>query len=110
MKIIKYFFLCLSLLATFNIFAADEDPRPLVSIDTSWIKDKSQVKGANFTTLINRLNHELIQTGIYRVVDYADTAEILKKVDEYTVISDEDGMETSIKIPHSYIRLTVVPY
>ena len=86
------------------------DTRPIVCIDIEKIQNKTDNKKANFSALIDRLNHELVQCGIYRVVNMADVANVLKATDKFAVVSDDGGNQTKIQTPGFYIRLAITRY
>ena len=85
------------------------DMRPVVSIDVQNIKNKTDQPRANFQALIDRLNHELVQTSIYQVMNMEDVEETLKKDDAFTVIVGDDSQSTFTR-PVFYIRMVVTQY
>ena len=56
---------------------AGPDPRPFVSIDAEHIENKTDNKTANFSSLIDRLNNALTETGLWRVMDMKDLADAI---------------------------------
>ena len=106
--------LCLALPTLFAVRAAADEPvkdmRPIVCLDVKNFVNKTGNKRANFSALIDRVNHELVQTGLYRVLNMEDAGEIMQKDDVFKVISDEGGNKVSIPVPGRLIRFTVVQY
>ncbi len=86
------------------------DMRPLVSIDVKGIKNKTDQPRANFSALIDRLNHELVQTGIYRVMNEEDFEKTLKDEEKWVVGTDDGGLPTAISTPAFFIRMAITTY
>ncbi len=87
------------------------DMRPIVSIDKKNIENKTDQPRANFSALIDRLNHELTQTQIYRVVDIAALEDVLKKKEMFGAVADREGAGgTDISAPALLIGMTVTTY
>ena len=87
-----------------------EDTRPYVSIDKREIINKTDNKTANFSTLIDRLNHELVETGLYRVMNTEDMVRALKKKDEFSVTTDDGGGKMNISTPGFFVGMTITTY
>ena len=87
-----------------------EDTRPYVSIDKREIINKTDNKAANFSTLIDRLNHELVETGLYRVMNTEDMVRVLTKKDEFSVAADDGGGKTKITTPAFFVCMTITTY
>jgi len=106
--------LYLALSALFAVRAAADEPvrdmRPIVCIDVKNFVNKTDNKRANFSALVDRVNHEFVQTGLYRVLNLADAGEVMQKDDVFKVISDEGGNKVSIPVPGWLVRFTVVQY
>ena len=95
----------------FGVYAAGEqDMRPRVCIDTKKIVNKTDNPKANFSGLIDRLNHELVQCGMYRVMNMQDLESTLVDNEKFAVAADDGGNKTNIKTPGFYIRMTVTRY
>ena len=90
--------------------AEGKDMRPIVSIDVANIKNKTDNPRANFQALIDRLNHELVQTGIYQVLNMEDFEKTLVDSGKFAVAADDGGTKTAISSPAFYIRMTVTTY
>ncbi len=106
--------LALGVFAT-NTLCAQEltdgpDMRPIVCIDTKNIENKTNQRRANFSALIDRLDHELTQTSFYRVVDIAALEEVLKKDEMYGVIADNESRGTDISKAALLVRMSVTTY
>ena len=87
-----------------------EDTRPYVSIDKREIINKTDNKADNFRTLIDRLNHELVETGLYRVMNTEDMVRALTKKDEFSVAADDGGGKTKITTPAFFVCMTITTY
>ena len=85
-----------------------EDKRPLVSISQEDVINKTG-KAVNFNTLINHLNNDLVETGIYRVMSMDDILKAVRKADQMSVIAD-DGNGTKITTSGFFIGLTITAY
>ena len=111
---LKHFLMAAAVLCAGTVFAqADEegpDTRPIVSIDAKNIKNKTDNPRANFQALIDRLNHELVQTGIYRVLNMEDMAKTLVDSEKFAAAADDGGVKTAIQSHAFYIRMTVTTY
>lgn len=86
------------------------DLRPIVCIDKDKIVNKTPQKDANFSALIDRLGHELVQSSVYRVVDMKNLAGALKLNEKFAVAGDDGGKKTEIRTPGFFIRLTISRY
>ena len=96
---------------TLSAFAAGEqDMRPRVCIEDKKIVNKTDDPKANFSGLIDRLNHELVQCGMYRVMRMADFEATLVDNEKFAVAADDGGKKTNIKTPGFFIRMTVMQY
>ena len=113
-KIICFLFFFCALTAAVKVSAdttADgPDLRPLVCIDADKIVNKTSVRRANFSGLVDRLTHELVQCGIYRVMTMKDFAATLVDNEKFAVAADDGGKGTKTQTPAYSIRLTVTAY
>lgn len=87
-----------------------EDTRPYVSINQEDIVNKTDRPTANFSALIDRLNNELVNTGLYRVMNMEDAVKAIKKDEQMSVIGDEGGGKTKITSPAFFIGMTITTY
>lgn len=87
-----------------------EDTRPYVSIDKREIINKTDNKAAHFRTLIDRLNHELVETGLYRVMNTEDMVRALDKKGEFSIAADDGGAKMNISTPAFFICMTITTY
>lgn len=114
MKLMKYFLPVLCLCALILNLAAEEvdgpDMRPLVCIEKDKIANKTDNRRANFSALIDRLNHNLVQCGIYRVIDMQNLADVLKDNEKFAAVADDGGKATNIQTPGFFIRMNVTQY
>ncbi len=110
--------ICGAVLLTCSVFSTlqaqemEEGPdmRPLVSIDVKGIKNKTDQPNANFSALIDRLNHELVQTGIYRVMNEEDFEKVLIDAEKYGAAADDGGAQTAVSTPAFFIRMAITTY
>ena len=87
-----------------------EDARPYVSINQEDIVNKTGNVTPNFSALIDRLNHELVETGLYRVMDMDDAMKVQRKAEQMSVIADDGGGETKVATPGFFLGLTITTY
>lgn len=87
-----------------------KDTRPYVSINQEDIVNKTDNPGANFKGLIDRLNNELVECGLYRVMNMEDLFKAVKKNDIMKVAADDGGKESKIETPGFYIGMTIMKY
>ena len=87
-----------------------EDARPYVSIDTRNIVNKTGNSKANFSTLVDRLSHELVETGLYRVMSLEDALRVQKQQEEMSVIGDDGGGKTNVTTPGFFVGMTITTY
>ena len=87
-----------------------EDTRPIVSIDQKDIVNKTDNRSANFSSLIDRLNNDLVETGLYRVMNMEDAVKAFTKADQMSVIADDGGGGTKITTPGFFIGMTITTY
>lgn len=112
-KVISYIFVLLSLLSVQGLAAAEEDAkdtRAIICIDTQKLVNKTDIKRANFSALVDRLTHEFTSNGVYRVVTMENFAAALTDLEKWTAGADVDAGGTKIVPPAYQIRLTVVKY
>jgi hypothetical protein len=88
---------------------AGPDPRPFVSIDAEHIENKTDQPNANFKSLIDRLNHSLTETGLWRVMDMKDLADALKKNDQMALAANAKKID-DFETPGWMIKLAVTTY
>ena len=87
-----------------------KDTRPYVSINQEDIINKTDNPGANFKGLIDRLNNELVECGLYRVMNMEDLFKAVKKNDVMKVAADDGGKESKIETPGFFIGMTIMKY
>ena len=87
-----------------------EDTRPFVSINQEDVVNKTDNKKANFSALVDRLNNELVNTGLYRVMNMEDAMKAVKKADQMSVIGDDGGGGTKITTPGFFVGMTITTY
>lgn len=101
--------------AVLPTFGADddekgEDTRPYVSINQEEVVNKTDNATANFSALIDRLNNDLVNTGLYRVMNMEDAVKAFKKADQMSVIAEDGGGGTKITTPAFFIGMTITTY
>lgn len=116
-KIIFYLFLVIGLVSPALSFAygdddeqVAEDTRKMVLIDGKHIQNKTDNPNANFRPLVDRINHELVSCGLYRVLNEEDWETALKTAEKTAVAADDGGNQTEIKSPGYVLKLTVATY
>jgi len=87
-----------------------EDTRPYVSINKEDVVNKTDNKTANFRALIDRLNNDLVETGLYRVMSMEDAIKAVKKADQMSVVGDDGGGGTKITTPAFFVGMTITTY
>ncbi len=88
---------------------AGPDPRPFVSIDAEHIENKTDQPGANFKSLVDRLNNALTETGLWRVMDMKDMADALKKNDQMALAANAKKID-DFETPGWMIKMSVTTY
>lgn len=88
---------------------AAEDTRTFVHISAKDIVNKTDSPRANFSAVIDRLNHELVACGLFRVLNEADWARTLA-YQEKTAAADDGGVAGKIKTPTRLIKMTITQY
>ncbi len=88
---------------------AGPDPRPFVSIDAEHIENKTDNKSANFSSLIDRLNNALTETGLWRVMDMKDMADAIKKNDQLALAANAKKLD-DFETPGWMIKLAITTY
>ena len=88
---------------------AGPDPRPFVSIDAAHIENKTDQPGANFKSLVDRLNNALTETGLWRVMDMKDLADALKKNDQMALAANAKKVD-DFETPGWMIKMSVTTY
>ncbi|MGN0854023.1 MAG: hypothetical protein ACI4R9_00720 [Kiritimatiellia bacterium] len=89
--------------------APGPDPRPFVSIDAEHIENKTDDKRANFSSLIDRLNNALTETGLWRVMDMKDMADALKKNDQLALAANAKKID-DFETPAWMLKLAITTY
>ena len=85
------------------------DPRPFVSIDAAHIENKTDNKAANFSSLIDRLNNALTETGLWRVMDMKDMADAIKKNDQLALAANAKKVD-DFETPGWMLKLAITTY
>ena len=85
------------------------DPRPFVSIDAEHIENKTDQPGANFKSLVDRLNNALTETGLWRVMDMKDMADAIKKNDQLALAANDKKLD-DFETPGWMIKMSVTMY
>ena len=85
------------------------DPRPFVSIDAAHIENKTDQPNANFSSLIDRLNNALTETGLWRVMDMKDMADAIKKNDQLALAANAKKLD-DFETPGWMIKLAITTY
>lgn len=88
---------------------AGPDPRPFVSIDVEHIENKTDNKSANFSSLIDRLNNALTETGLWRVMDMKDMADAIKKNDQLAISANAKKLD-DFETPGWMLKLAITTY
>lgn len=88
---------------------AGPDPRPFVSIDAEHIENKTDQPNANFSSLIDRLNNALTETGLWRVMDMKDMADAIKKNDQMALAANAKKLD-DFETPGWMIKLAITTY
>lgn len=88
---------------------AGPDPRPFVSVDSEHIENKTDQKEANFSSLIDRLNNALTETGLWRVMDMKDMADAIKKNDQMALAANAKKLD-DFETPGWMVKLAVTTY
>ena len=89
--------------------APGPDPRPFVSIDAEHIENKTDQPGANFKSLVDRLNNALTETGLWRVMDMKDMADAIKKNDQLALAAN-DKKPDDFETPGWMLKMSVTMY
>ena len=106
----------LAVAAMVPAYAADddeekgEDTRPFVSIDKEHIVNKTDNPTANFSSLIDRLNNDLVETGLYRVMDMEDALRVIQRDEKMSVVGDGKGGGTNIETPAFFVGMTITTF
>lgn len=116
-KFVFYLFLLIGLVSPALSFAygdedeqVAEDTRKMILIDGKNIQNKTDNPNANFRPLVDRLNHELVSCGLFRVLNEEDWETALKQAEKSAVAADDGGLQTEIKSPGYALKLTVSAY
>ena len=88
---------------------AGPDPRPFVSIDAEHIENKTDNPGANFKAMIDRLNNDLTETGLWRVMDMKDMADAIKKNDQLALAAGAKKVD-NFETPGWMIKMAISMY
>ena len=86
------------------------DMRPMVCIEKDKIQNRTDNKRANFIAMVDRLNHELVQCGLFRVIEMQNLADALKDNEKFAAVADDGGKGTAIKTPGFFIRMNILRY
>lgn len=102
------------LLAT-PAFAGDDsengpDTRPFVYLDEESVENNSDNAKANFSGLINRLNHEVTECGLHRVITAKDVGRGLKDDQLFKSIATKFNGDRELQQPALRIVLTIMKY
>ena len=89
---------------------AAEDTRTFVHISARDIVNKTDSPRANFSAVIDRLNHELVACGLFRVLNEADWARALAYQEKSAAAADDGGVQSRIKTPARLIKMTITQY
>ena len=89
---------------------SNEDTRPYVSINQEDIVNKTDKPNVNFGTLIDRLNHELVETGVYRVMSMEDALKVQRNQERMSVVADDGGGKTKVTTPGFFVGMTITTY
>jgi hypothetical protein len=87
-----------------------QDTRPIVCIESKKIQNKTDNPKANFSALVDRLNHELTQSGVYRVMDMKNLAAVHADTEKFAAATDDEGNQTKIQTPGFFVRMTILQY
>lgn len=85
------------------------DPRPFVSIDAEHIENKTDQPNANFSSLVDRLNNALTETGLWRVMDMKDMTDAIKKNDQLALAANAKKID-DFETPGWMLKLAVTTY
>ncbi len=88
---------------------AGPDPRPFVSIDVDHIENKTDQQNVNFSSLIDRLNNALTETGLWRVMDMKDLADAIKKNDKMALAANAKKLD-EFETPGWMLKLAITTY
>ncbi|MGN0879334.1 MAG: hypothetical protein ACI4WT_07765 [Oligosphaeraceae bacterium] len=118
--------MALSLALPANALAADDeeddgltegkDTRKVILIMNDSIVDKTEhantKRASNFSSFVERLSHEFVTTGMYRIILESSIADALKNNGKLGVVRNEDDETDGRGVPrHDYnIALTIVQY
>lgn len=86
------------------------DMRPVVYLDEESIENQSDNAAANFAGLINRLNHEVTESGLYRVITAKDVGRGLKDAELFASIATKCNGGRELRQPALRIILTIMKY
>ena len=89
--------------------APGPDPRPFVSIDAEHIENKTDNQKANFSSLIDRLNNALTETGLWRVMDMKDMVDAIKKNDALALAANAKKLD-DFETPGWMIKLAITTF
>ena len=89
--------------------SAGPDLRPFVSIDVAHIENKTDQAKANFTSLIDRLNNALTETGLWRVMDMKDMVDAIKKNDQLALAANARKLD-NFETPGWMLKMSITTY
>ena len=97
------------------VFAEDDvesgpDTRPFVYLDEECIENNSDNVKANFGGLINRLNHEVTECGLHRVITSKDVGRGMKDDQLFKTIATKFNGDRELQQPALRIILTIMKY
>ena len=87
-----------------------EDTRKMVLVDGKNIQNKTDSPKANFKAMVDRINHELVSCGLFRVLNEEDWETALKEAEKSAVAADDGGIQTDIKSAGYVLKLSISQY
>ena len=87
-----------------------KDMRPIVCIDYRNFHNKTDNPRANFKAFMDRIAHEFVSTGVYRVLNMEDAGKALEEGEKFNVIQGKEGESATPPSPAFLIKLVVTQY